>query len=513
MLLPLLILIESCQKSPSIDISNAPLVPLPKLIEATQSSFTLNAQTKIYVVESEAENELDNLVTLVKNAIEPSTGFELEAAMSKSPQNGINLIIDPDNARGDESYELEVTNQQVRISSSGEAGLFYGLQTLLQLCPPEIAASKKQSKDWLIGTGKISDGPDFGYRGAMLDVARHFFSVKDVKKYIDHIAAYKLNMLHLHLSDDQGWRIEIKSWPELAKIGGQTQVGGGKGGYYTQEQYNDIVDYAAKRYITVIPEIDMPGHTNAALASYPELNCNNKATELYSGIEVGFSTLCVDKEITYQFIDDVIRELVSMTPGDYIHIGGDESHVTSMEEYIPFMNRVQDIVLSHGKKNIAWDEVAHADIREGTVAQFWAEEKNAKMVIEKGGKLLVSPAKRAYMDMQYDSTSTLGLHWAAYIEADDAYTWDPSTYVEGISKDDIIGVEAPLWSETIEKMNEIEYMIFPRVTAIAEIGWTTSDLRSWEGYSTRLAEHSNVWDVKGINFYRSKLIDWPTKTE
>ena len=190
---------------------------MSKLIEATQSSFTLNAQTKIYVVESEAENELDNLVTLVKNAIEPSTGFELEAAMSKSPQNGINLIIDPDNARGDESYELEVTNQQVRISSSGEAGLFYGLQTLLQLCPPEIAASKKQSKDWLIGTGKISDGPDFGYRGAMLDVARHFFSVKDVKKYIDHIAAYKLNMLHLHLSDDQGWRIEIKSWPELAK--------------------------------------------------------------------------------------------------------------------------------------------------------------------------------------------------------------------------------------------------------------------------------------------------------
>jgi hexosaminidase len=277
----------------------------------------------------------------------------------------------------------------------------------------------------------------------------------------------------MHLSDDQGWRIEIKSWPNLANHGGDTQVGGGKGGYYTQEQYADIVKYASDRYITIVPEIDMPGHTNAALASYAELNCNGKATDLYTGTDVGFSTLCTKKDITYKFINDVVGEIAEMTPGPYFHIGGDESHATKVEDYIPFINKVQDIVAS-----------------------------------SQGAKVLMSPAIKAYLDMQYDSTTPLGLHWAAYIEVDDAYNWDPATLVPGLGKENIIGIEAALWSETVTNLDEIEYMIFPRLPGYAEIGWTPASMRNWDEYKTRLAKHDSYFKAMGINYYQSKKVPW-----
>jgi hexosaminidase len=314
----------------------------------------------------------------------------------------------------------------------------------------------------------------------MLDVARHFFSVEDVKTLIDQISRYKLNVLHLHLADDQGWRIEIKSWPKLTEIGGSTEVGGGEGGYYTQEQYSDIVKYAAEHYITIVPEIDMPGHTNAALASYAELNCNGKATELYTGTKVGFSTLCTSKEITYKFIDDVVREISAITPGPYFHIGGDESHATKEEDYIPFIERVQGIVASHGKQVLGWDDIAISTLKPNTVAQHWSNVKNANMAVSKGAKILMSPATKAYLDMQYDKNTKLGLHWAAYIEVDSAYIWDPAGFSAGIEKDDILGIEAALWTETITNMDEMEYMVFPRLPGYAEIGWTSPSLRNWD---------------------------------
>jgi hexosaminidase len=317
-----------------------------------------------------------------------------------------------------------------------------------------------------------------------------------------------MNVLHLHLSDDQGWRIEIKSWPNLTAHGGSTQVGGGKGGFYTQEQYADIVQYAKERYITIVPEIDMPGHTNAALASYPELNCNGKATELYTGTKVGFSTLCTNKEITYKFIDDVVRELAALTPGPYIHIGGDESNATKVEDYIPFINKVQDIVIAHGKQVLGWDDIAIAILKPNVVAQHWSNIKNANMAVTKGAKLLLSPAKKAYMDMQYDKTTPLGLHWAAYIEADSAYKWDPARYVPGVGKENIIGIEAALWTETITNMDQIEYMVFPRLPGYAEIGWTPSSLRSWDEYKVRLGNHGERFKAMEIDYYPSKLVPW-----
>jgi hexosaminidase len=342
----------------------------------------------------------------------------------------------------------------------------------------------------------------------MLDVSRHFFSVEDVKRFIDLISYYKINHLHLHLSDDQGWRIEIKSWPNLTVHGGSTQVGGGKGGFYTQEQYSDIVKYAQQRFITIVPEIDMPGHTNAALASYAELNADGKARELYTGTEVGFSTFAARKDVTYKFVDDVIRELAAITPGPYIHIGGDESHSTKKDDYIYFIEKVQQIVRSHGKKVIGWDEIATTKMIEGAIAQFWDKAPNALKAVEQGRQVLFSPAKKAYLDMQYDSSTKLGLHWAAYIEVDKGYNWDPAELVPGIQKENILGVEAPLWSETVTNMDEIEYMVFPRLPGIAEIGWTPALKREWSEYKTRLAAHGERFTAMGIDYYKSRLVPW-----
>jgi hexosaminidase len=414
--------------------------------------------------------------------------------------------------------------------------LFYGLQTIRQLLPAKVELKTVQQGPWEIATGTIRDYPSYTWRGSMLDVARHFFSVEDVKRYIDLLAYYKMNVMHLGLTNDQGWRIEIKSWPNLATHGGSTQVGGGKGGYYTQEQYKDLVAYASERFITLVPEIDMPGHINAALASYGELNSGiivpmegngttanglaepkketqadlgkDKPTRLYSGIGVGFSTLSLTKPSTFKFVEDVIRELAAITPGPYIHIGGDEAHVTKKEDYIVFINRFQEIVKANNKKMIGWEEIAQGDLNEDAVTQYWHSSKYALMTVEKGAKVLMSPAKKAYLDMQYDSTSRLGLHWAAYIEVDSAYSWDPATYEEGLKRENILGVEAPLWSETIANMDDIEYLAFPRLPGYAEIGWTPIEGRSWEEYKVRLGKHGAQMKALDIDFYRSKLVPW-----
>jgi hexosaminidase len=341
----------------------------------------------------------------------------------------------------------------------------------------------------------------------MLDVARHFFSVEDVKKYIDLLSYYKINVLHLHLSDDQGWRIEIKSWPKLTEIGGSTEVGGEAGGFFTQEDYKEIVAYAAKHYMTIIPEIDMPGHTNAASVSYPFLNGNGKAPKLYEGTRVGFSTFDTRKDTVYAFIDDVVREISAITPGPYFHIGGDESHVTKKKDFIYFVERVEKIVQKHGKKMIGWDEVASANIDSTSISQYWSSGKNAEKAINKGMKVILSPAKKTYLDMQYDTLSKHGLHWAAYIPVDSAYVWTPEEY-EGIPMENILGVEAPLWSETISNIDELEYLAFPRVIGYSELSWSTKENRDWENFRIRLANQAPFLDRMDVKYYPSPLIDW-----
>jgi hexosaminidase len=476
-------------------------------------------------VDSSSE-ELPALARYLADKLEPATGFRIPVSVGVKGTEKNTIILSvkgADEQLGPEGYELVVGDDRVTLTANAPAGVFWGIQTLRQLLPAEIEqASKVEGKEWEIATGTIRDSPEYAWRGSMLDVARHFFGVEDVKRYIDLITAYKMNRLHLHLSDDQGWRIEIKSWPDLTAIGGLTQVGGGKGGFFTQEQYKEIVDYASSRYVIVVPEIDMPGHINSALVSYKELNLGpaiNRepasrdpkrpvAGKVHTGIEVGFSTLDAKKDVTFRFVNDVLREISAMTPGPYLHIGGDEAAVTKKPDYITFINRFTDIVKKNGKKFIGWEEAAQGDIDSTATIQYWSNQKYAKMAAEKGAKLIFSPAQKVYLDMKYDSTTKLGLNWAAYIEVDSSYMWDPATYVDGIGRDQIVGVEAPLWSETVVSMDDIEYMLFPRMPGVAEIGWTDAERRKWDDYKIRLASQAKRWDIMGINYYRSPKVPW-----
>lgn len=499
----------ACSTTTPTDMTKANIIPKPVSITATGETFSLTSNSDIYV--PEGSEELIRTGQFLADKLNPSTGLDLKVISDGSkPGKGDILfaLTEEDAELGDEGYELVVTSKLLKISAKKPAGMFYGAQTLRQLLPARVEMTTLQDGPWEIPTGTIRDYPDYSYRGAMRDVARHFFGVEDIKIFIDQMAAYKMNVLHLHLSDDQGWRIEISSWPNLAIHGGSTQVGGGEGGYYTREQYADMVKYAAGRYVTIIPEIDMPGHTNAALASYPELNISRVSPALYTGIKVGFSTLDTKSETTYKFVDDVFRELSELTPGPYLHIGGDESHVTRLEDYIPFINRVQDIVIAHDKLVIGWDEIALATLKPGSVVQYWARADNAIKGVNQGAKVLMSPAKYAYLDMKYDSTSTYGLNWAGYIEVDHGYNWDPATLVPEIKRENIIGIEAPLWSETVSNRTEAEYLLFPRLLGYAEIGWTPAELRSWDEYRVRLATHGVRMEAMGISFYRSGKVEW-----
>lgn len=521
--------LASCAKKKASDEALArydQVVPKPLTTEVTEGVFQLSAGTTIGVLPK--GSGAGKVASYLSAMLKPATGFSAEVQDGNEKASIILELGGEGTSLGKEGYLLSVSAEQIRISSATEAGLFYGVQTLRQLMPAAVESGSQQQGPWEIATGKITDKPAYGWRGSMLDVARHFFGVDDVKRYIDHIAMYKMNVMHLHLTDDQGWRIEIKSWPNLALHGGKTEVGGDKGGYYTQEQYKDIVAYAQTRYITVIPEVDMPGHINSALASYGELNGgtivpeegrvkveNNpildgksKPTELYTGTEVGWSTLRLEKEATMRFVEDVVRELSAITPGPYIHIGGDEAHVTKKPDYIEFVNRFSKIVKANGKTMVGWEEIAQGNIDSAAIVQHWHEPNYARMGAEKGARILMSPSTKVYLDMQYDSTSRIGLHWAAYIEADGAYNWDPATHVEGVDPAAIVGVEAPLWGETIDSRADIDYLLFPRITAVAELGWSPSEKRSWEDYSARIASHGNRWKLMGIGYYRSARIPW-----
>jgi len=490
------------------NLEKAGIIPKPLKVQATGSFFQVRPNTRI-TINRDSEG-MKGIAGYVAQLLRPATGFDWKIIHQKSASPGnIHLMISNNQPNlGDEGYKLMIARDRVILKANECKGLFRGIQTIRQLFPPEIERKTPQDVSWKLATGTITDYPTYSHRGSMLDVARHFFPVEDVKAYIDWLARYKMNVLHLHLSDDQGWRIEINGWPKLTRIGGSTEVGGGKGGYYTQEEYKEIVRYARERYITVIPEIDMPGHTNAALASYPELNCDGKAPDLYTGTKVGFSSLCTHKEITYRFIEDVISQLSELTPGPYMHIGGDESHATEKQDYITFINRVQDIVTSQGKTLVGWNEIAEAGLNPESVVQLWHGNEQGIQAAENGNQLIMSPSERAYLDMKYDSTTTLGLDWAGYIEVDRAYNWSPETYLPEIGKEDILGVECPLWTETVTNREEMEYLVLPRLLGYAEIGWTPASLQSWEDYKLRLAHHGRRLEEMGVNFYRSDLIPW-----
>jgi hexosaminidase len=484
------------------------LIPKPASSESAPGGFLLTAAAAIYFPTGNAE--LGAVGNYLAERLRPATGYPLPVRESDGAPGPGNIYLTAeggDPALGEEGYTLAVTPDLVALAAYMPEGLFRGVQTLRQLLPAAIESGAVQPGPWVIPAGVIRDKPRFAWRGAMLDVARHFFGVEDVKAFIDWLAYYKFNRFHIHLSDDQGWRLMISSWPKLAEVGGSTAVGGDPGGYYTQAEYADIAAYAQSRYITVVPEIDMPGHMNAALASYPELNCDGVAPPLHTGIETGFSTLCVDLDTTYRFLDDVIREVAAVTPGPYLHIGGDEVSRLSRTDYVSFVQKAQAAVHKYGKRMVGWDETGEIDLLPSSIVQFW-NGPNAALAAQKGAKVIASPAARVYLDQKYTPATELGLNWAAYIEVEDSYQWDPATAVAGVSEGQILGVEAALWTETIRTRADIEYMVFPRLIGIAEIAWSPAAGRAWSDFRVRLAEQGPRLDAWNIHYYRSPQVPW-----
>lgn len=487
------------------------VIPAPASVEPGGAPYRLTPGTRIRVDDS---REARRVGEYLADILRPSTGYRLP--VTSHGDGGIRLRL-AKGPYGDEGYRLDSGRSGLTITAYKASGLFHGVQTLRQLLPAAVEKDSVQPGPWLVAGGTIEDTPRYAWRGAMLDVSRHFFGVDEVKRYIDQIALYKINKLHLHLSDDQGWRIAVDSWPRLATYGGSTEVGGGPGGHYTKADYKEIVRYAASRHLEVVPEIDMPGHTNAALASYAELNCDGVAPPLYTGIKVGFSSLCVGKEVTYDFVDDVVRELAALTPGRYLHIGGDEAHSTSHADYVKFMDRVQPIVAEYGKTVIGWHQLTGATPAKGALAQYWgldrtsAEEKaQVAKAAQNGTGLILSPADRAYLDMKYTKDTPLGLSWAGYVEVQRSYDWDPGAYLPDAPASAVRGVEAPLWTETLSESGHLDQMAFPRLPGIAELGWSPASTHDWDDYKVRLAAQAPRWDALGAGYHRSPQVPWPT---
>ncbi|MCK5824549.1 MAG: beta-N-acetylhexosaminidase [Ichthyobacteriaceae bacterium] len=479
-------------------ITSISIIPIPNKLILKDGIFKINSETAITF-----DNELSASANILKKYLYKGMDLNLGGKGSNSIEFTLN-----NNIKNYEGYKITINKQKLHIEASSNSGAFYAIETLKQLLPADFKHGNYRNKTILINQLEIEDEPRFEYRGLMLDVARHFFTVDEVKHTIDLLARYKINKLHLHLSDDQGWRIEIKSWPNLTDFGSKSSVKNEKGGFYTQLDYIEIQEYASAKHITIIPEIDMPGHTNAALSSYAELNCNNIKTEPYYAMKVGFSSLCVNKDITYKFIDDVIRELSDITTGKYIHIGGDESNSTKRNDFVKFINRARGIVYKHDKIPIGWDEIANTDIDSTTIVQYWGKKENAILAAKKGAKIILSPSDKIYLDMKYNKSTKLGLTWAGQNNVEDAYNWRVNNLIKGVDEQDVLGIEAPMWSETITTLDEMEYLVFPRLPGVAEIAWSKEKNRNWKNYKKRLGYHKLIFEYMNINYYKSELIDW-----
>lgn len=486
------------------------VVPRPASLQLLDDpAFRLDSTSAI-VVDGDAALPVAN--TLARMLRVP-TGYPLAvgAAAGAVPARSIRLRLEPNRPDlGDEGYTLLVTPDSVRLVAQAPAGLFHGVQTIRQLFPFDVEAENStiHMGDLAMPAVSITDRPRFAWRGAMLDVARHFFTVDEVKQYVDFLAMYKMNVLHLHLGDDQGFRIDIPSHPELVQQGSATQVGGEAGGYYTTADYADIVRYAADRFITIVPEIDMPAHSNALLISHPDLSCGQVAPAPYIGIHVGFSAICPDSEGSYRLIDDIVRDLAAMTPGPWIHMGGDEVRALTRDQYIRFVDRVQDIVNAHGKQLVGWEEIYKAALKPTSIAQQWASTDSLHNVVAKGARVIFSPASKVYLDMKYTDSTELGLKWAGLVEVPTSYDWDPATLVPGVTEADIAGVEAPLWTETVRNISAAFYLVAPRLPAVAEVAWTPQAARTWDDFRARLAMQAPRWRLMGINYDRAATVPW-----
>lgn len=408
---------------------------------------------------------------------------------------------------GEEAYRLEVGPDRVGVRATTAAGLTRAAVTLEQLAAPG-------ADGWELAACSVLDHPRFAWRGLSLDVARHFRPLDEVMVLLDLMADLKLNVLHLHLTDDQGWRLDLASRPQLVARSGGTAVGGDPGGWYSAADWSQLCTYAATRQIAVVPEVDVPGHVNAALHALGELCPDGEPTAEYTGIEVGFSRLHAALPATGAFLRDVFGEVATMTPGRWVHLGGDEVLTMGRAEYVELVRAAAGHLAAAGKSVVAWQEAALALPDGGapgsTVLQYWDVREGAQEVlaaVERGARVLLSPAGRVYLDMKPDASSPLGLEWAGHVEVRDAYDWEPLDVLPGLPAQAVIGVEAALWSETVRSLDDALWLLLPRLAAVAEVAWSPAG-RDWPGFAERLAEQPRLWDLDGLPYYRSPQVPW-----
>lgn len=500
----------------------ASLVPLPSSVTREPGTFPLTARTRIVI-----EGDADAAASALIDAISERTGLTLSVVHDASGAGDITLRL-RDGAPA-EAYTLTVGES---VEATGDAaGLFYAVQTLRQLVTAD-------GDEWHLPRVAIEDAPRFAYRGVMLDVARTFFPVDVIKGYIDRAASLKFNRVHLHLTDDQGWRVQIDSRPLLTERASSTSVRGRPGGFYSKDDYREIVRYAAERRIVIVPEVDLPGHTHAIGLAYPEFveapvitdAFKAQAAELgeeipvlgepYQGWGVGHSSVKIHEEGTYEFLRDVLGELADLTPGPYLHIGGDEALGTPQADFDLFIERITALTAELGKTPVAWHEAGSAQVAEGTIGQYWGNTspqgthaEEARRFAERGGAVILSPSNTAYLDQKYDADFPLGISWAGLIDLETAYGWEPTEIIPGLPDAAILGIEGPLWAETLVTADDIDQLFFPRAAALAEIAWSPVDgaERSWESFRRRVGELAPAWDAAGWGGHRPAEIPWSTR--
>ncbi len=396
---------------------------------------------------------------------------------------------------GEEGYRLVIDNA-IRLSARTDAGLLHGAQSLRQLLP-----AQKQA-EYRLAQLAIRDVPAYRWRGVSLDVARSFLPVEYLEKHIDRMALFKLNRLHLHLTDDQGWRIEIKRYPKLVEIGGRSAVEGGRAGYYTQEQLKHLVAYAQARGVTIVPEIDMPGHVQAALASYNELACADvKNLSPYSGVEVGFSVFCLEKpEVVYPFVRNVLEEVVAIFPSQEIHIGGDE---IKDPLYADFVTRTAAMMDEMGRTPIVWEEGSVADMKPSAILQLWNDGYAIDAAVAKGHPLILSPCSYLYID-HGNYAGQPGADWcrAEGVPLKRLYSFDPAPFKTAV------GIEAALWTEFVHTDASADAHLWPRLAAVAELGWSPAGQRSYAAFAQRMGALRPQLDALGVQYHPEPDLGW-----
>lgn len=526
----------SCQRQSS-EVREIILLPAPVMLEDRGGVFKLDRSTIIHITDNTRINETAKLFA---EMIEAPTGYKLTIDNDINSSRGIILELTGEVDNGDEAYRLEINRRKIRISASSPAGIFYGIQTVRQLFPPEFESSKRTGiESWEVPCVYIEDYPRFSWRGMHLDVSRHFFPAEFIKRYIDLIAMHKMNIFHWHLIDDQGWRLEIKKYPRLTGIGAwradrevkpwnarEPQQPGEiatYGGYYTQDDIRDIVKYAQQRNVTIVPEIEMPAHVTSALAAYPEYSCTGGPFTVPPGGLWPISDIyCAGKDETFEFLEDVLTEVMDLFPSEYIHIGGDEADKTEWERCSDcqarikeeglkdeaelqsyFIKRIEKILSANDRKLIGWDEILEGGLAPGAAVMSWRGMSGGIEAAHSGHYVVMSPGSHCYFDHYQADPSTEPKAIGGYTTLKKVYSFDPVP--DALSDDEqkyIMGAQANLWTEYISDGDHAEYMVLPRMTALAEVLWLPEEKLDWKNFSRRIHNFFERFDIMGLNYSR-----------